>query len=135
MYEDKDTRVVASNLTPDVETGAGSWPDDAMVRAIREGVGHDGRPLKTMWWWAFRRLSDEDVRSIVVYLRSLPPVRNPLPATRITEQERARLASKLRPPLTEPVIRPSRSRVMAMLFALTTRSNASYSKCKSVPSL
>jgi mono/diheme cytochrome c family protein len=113
MYEDKDTRVVASNLTPDVETGAGGWPDDAMVRAIREGVGHDGRPLKTMWWWAFRRLSDEDVRSIVVYLRTLPPVRNPLPATRITEQERARLASRLRPPLTEPVPPPDQSTPLA----------------------
>src|SRR4249919_1020863 len=64
MYDVAERRVVAPNLTPDVETGAGSWPDDAMVRAIREGVGHDGRPLASMWWWAFRRLSDEDVRSI-----------------------------------------------------------------------
>jgi mono/diheme cytochrome c family protein len=112
MYEDKDTRVVASNLTPDVETGAGGWPDDAMVRAIREGVGHDGRPLKTMWWWAFRRLSDEDVRSIVVYLRTLPPVHNPLPETRISQAERDRLVKKLHP-LTEPVPQPDASTPLA----------------------
>jgi len=103
---------VASNLTPDVETGAGSWPDDALVRAIREGVGHDGRPLKTMWWWAFRRLSDEDVRSIVVYLRTLPPVHNPLPATRISEGERARLVKRLRP-LTGRVPQPDLSTPLA----------------------
>src|SRR6478736_1814671 len=112
MHEEKDSRVVASNLTPDMETGAGRWPDDALVRAIREGVGHDGRPLKTMWWWAFRRLSDEDVRSIVVYLRTLPPVRNPLPATRITDEERARLIKRLRP-LTEPVPQPDQSTPLA----------------------
>jgi len=112
MYEDKDTRVVASNLTPDMETGAGAWPDDAMVRAIREGVGHDGRPLKTMWWWAFRRLSDEDVRSIVVYLRTLPPVHNPLPETRISQAERDRLIKKLHP-LTEPVPQPDQSTPLA----------------------
>lgn len=112
FYEDKDTRVVASNITPDMETGAGRWPDDALVRAIREGVGHDGRPLKSMWWWAFRRLSDEDVRSIVVYLRTLPPVHNPLPATRITEKQREGLIRRLKP-LTEPVPPPDQSTPLA----------------------
>jgi hypothetical protein len=38
-------RIVAPNLTPDVETGAGSWTDDQLARAIREGIGHDGRTL------------------------------------------------------------------------------------------
>src|SRR5580692_8712501 len=38
-------RVVAPNLTPDPETGAGSWTADQLARAIREGVGHDGRAL------------------------------------------------------------------------------------------
>src|SRR5579863_3372732 len=37
--------VVAPNLTPDPETGSGTWSDDALARAIREGVGHDGRAL------------------------------------------------------------------------------------------
>jgi len=113
MVEDKDTRVVAPNLTPDMETGAGRWPDDAMVRAIREGVGHDNRPLKGMWWWAFRRLSDEDVRSIVVYLRTLPPVHNPLPPTHISDEERAKLIKHLQPPLTAPVPPPDQSTPLA----------------------
>jgi mono/diheme cytochrome c family protein len=113
MIDKDDLRVVAPNLTPDLETGAGSWPDDALVRAIREGVGHDGRPLHSpMWWWAFRRLSDEDVRSIVVYLRTLPPVRHPLPATRMPDAERAKLIRKLRP-LTEAVPQPDQSTPLA----------------------
>lgn len=76
--------VVAPNITPDPETGAGTWSDDALARAIREGIGHDGRALFPMMPYEnFRYLSDEDVASIVVYLRSLPAVRNPLPRSEI----------------------------------------------------
>ena len=35
--------LTAPNLTPDNETGSGTWTDDMLIRAIREGVGHDGR--------------------------------------------------------------------------------------------
>ena len=103
LDEREGRRMVAPNLTPDVETGAGGWSDDALARAIREGVGHDGRGLSgPMWWWAFRRLSDEDVAAIVVYLRSLPPVRNPLPK-RILSEEAERRAVESGVPLTAPV--------------------------------
>ncbi len=72
--------VVAPNITPDVETGAGSWTDDMFVRAIREGFGHDGRPLhSSMRSEYYGILTEEDVASVVVYLRSLPPVRHELP--------------------------------------------------------
>jgi hypothetical protein len=37
--------IVASNLTPDRETGGGNWTDDEIARAIREGVTHDGRTI------------------------------------------------------------------------------------------
>ena len=71
---------VAPNLTPDVETGAGNWTDDMFVRAIREGFGHDGRPLlASMRSEYYGILTDEDIASVVVYLRSLPPVRHELP--------------------------------------------------------
>src|SRR5215831_18841877 len=77
-------RIVASNLTPDPETGAGLWTDDQLARAIREGVGHDGRALfPLMPYPHYRKMSDEDLGSVVVYLRSLPPIRNPLPPTEI----------------------------------------------------
>jgi hypothetical protein len=77
-------RVVAPNITPDPETGTGNWSDDALARAIREGIGHDGRALfPIMPYQGLKNLSDEDVASVVVVLRSLPPVRNPLPATAI----------------------------------------------------
>jgi mono/diheme cytochrome c family protein len=76
--------VTAPNLTPDPETGAGNWTDDQLARAIREGIGHDGRTLfPIMPYQHFRHMSDEDLASIIVYLRSLTPVRNPLPKSNV----------------------------------------------------
>jgi mono/diheme cytochrome c family protein len=77
-------KVYAPNITPDAETGAGSWSDDQLARAIREGVGHDGRALfPFMPYQGFRALSDEDLASIIVYLRSLPPVHKQQPTTEL----------------------------------------------------
>ena len=76
--------VIAPNITSDAETGAGNWSDDQLARAIREGIGHDGRTLfPLMPYQNFRSMSDEDLASLVVYLRTLPAVRNPLPRTEI----------------------------------------------------
>jgi len=83
-YTDLPGRIVAPNLTPDRETGTGDWTDDMFARAIREGIGHDGRALfPLMPYSVFRNMSDEDLASVVVYLRTLPPVRHELPKTEI----------------------------------------------------
>jgi len=75
-------KVYGPNITPDTETGAGSWSDDQLARSIREGVGQDGRALfPFMPYLSFRHMSDEDLASVIVYLRSLPPVHKQLPAT------------------------------------------------------
>lgn len=39
--------ITAANLTPDNDTG-GLWTDDQYARAIREGIGHDGRTILPM---------------------------------------------------------------------------------------
>ena len=76
--------LVASNLTPDRDTGAGDWSDDAIARAIREGISHDGRALfPVMPYQQYRVMSDEDLASVIVYIRSLSPVANPLPMTAV----------------------------------------------------
>jgi mono/diheme cytochrome c family protein len=75
-------RIVAPNITPDPETGIGQWTDGEKIRAIREGVSRDGRPLfGFMPFRQFAKMSDEDIHSLVTYLNSLPPVRNALPKT------------------------------------------------------
>lgn len=76
--------VVAPNITPDRETGAGDWSDDAIARAVREGIGHDGRTLfPLMPYKKFRHMSDEDLASVVSYIRTLPPIRRQLPTSAI----------------------------------------------------
>src|SRR5581483_3109920 len=76
--------VTAPNITPDRETGIGSWTDDEIARAIQEGVDKNGRALfPIMPYLEFRNLTDEDIASIVVYLRTIPPVKNVVPATRL----------------------------------------------------
>jgi mono/diheme cytochrome c family protein len=79
-------RIVAPNITPDKETGAGKWTDAQFERALRQGIGHDGRKLfPLMPYLNYRGLSDEDTASIIVYLRSIPAVRHELPKTPVPE--------------------------------------------------
>jgi len=73
--------IAARNITPDVETGIGGWTDDEIARAIREGVRKDGTALfPVMPYYDFKFLDDEDLASIVAYLRTIPAVRNQVPA-------------------------------------------------------
>jgi mono/diheme cytochrome c family protein len=101
--------IIAPNITPDRETGAGNWSDDQLARAIREGIGHDGRALfPLMPYEHFRSLSDEDLASIIVYLRALPRVRNPLPRTEIIFPVKYLIRS-VPEPVTAPVPAPDLS--------------------------
>jgi len=72
--------VFPPNLTPDNETGIGGWSDRQIIDAIREGLGrHAGRRIMVMPWQGYARLSDDDARAILAYLRNLKPVRHRLP--------------------------------------------------------
>ncbi len=79
-------RVVAPNISSDPEYGAGKWKDADFVRALRQGIGHDGRTLYSMMpYQYFRNLSDEDLASAIVYERSLAPVHIERPKTVLTD--------------------------------------------------
>lgn len=72
----------AANLTPDEQTGIGLWTEDHFIKALRTGkhMG-DGRDiLPPMPWQFFREMPDADLKAIFAYLKSLPPVKNPVPA-------------------------------------------------------
>jgi len=76
--------VAAQNITPDRETGLGAWSDGEIVRAVREGVDRNGDALFPMMPYVhYANLADEDAKAIVVYLRTLKPVRNRVPAKHI----------------------------------------------------
>jgi mono/diheme cytochrome c family protein len=101
--------VYPPNITPDKETGVGNWTDDQLARAIREGVSADGRALFPMMPYEnFRYLSDEDLASVVVYLRSLPPVKHAVPKTELIFPVKY-LINSAPQPVTEPVNAPDMS--------------------------
>jgi hypothetical protein len=71
-----------ANITPDRETGLGKWTEDNFVKTIRTGrhMG-TGRPvLPPMPIPAFVNFNDEDLKSIYAYLRTVPAIRNRVPA-------------------------------------------------------
>jgi mono/diheme cytochrome c family protein len=70
--------LVPPNLTPGGRLK--DWSDGEIVRAIREGIDRDGRPLLIMPSEAFRHLADEDVQTLVAYLRTQPAVQHDPPA-------------------------------------------------------
>lgn len=101
--------LVAPNITPDRETGAGTWSDDMLARAIREGIGHDDRALHPqMYYRAFAELSDEDLASTIVYLRTIPAVKNALPQTRLPWAVRLKITGE-----PQPITRPRGKRADA----------------------
>jgi mono/diheme cytochrome c family protein len=97
MFKTDSTHFYSPNITPDFETGIGSLTDDMIARAIREGVGYDDRALEFMPWQAFRALTDEDVASIVVYLRSIPAISNEIPKRNLGSEAEMRLTEKSYP--------------------------------------
>jgi hypothetical protein len=74
----------AANLTPDQNTGIGIWTEEMFVKAIRTGrhMGVSREIQPPMPWPALRLASDEDLKSIYAYLRTLPPVANHVPDVR-----------------------------------------------------
>jgi len=73
--------VAAQNITSDPETGLGRWTDGEILRAMREGVDRNGDALFPMMPYVhLRQMGDEDAKSIVVYLRTLKPIRNQVAA-------------------------------------------------------
>jgi mono/diheme cytochrome c family protein len=71
----------AMNLTPDENTGIGSWSEETFVQALRTGrhMGVSRPILPPMPWENFKNLGDEDLRSMYAYLRSINPVHNRVP--------------------------------------------------------
>src|SRR5262249_42432604 len=92
--------LVCPNITPDKETGSGTWTDAQFERAIRHGIGHDSRELSDYMPYAFfRSMTDEDVASVIVYLRAIPAVRNALPKSNLPYEVKVNLHPEMEPKL------------------------------------
>jgi mono/diheme cytochrome c family protein len=106
---DEKAPLAASNITPDRETGLGDWSDQEIIRAIREGIGRDGRELQEHPANYYSVMTDQDVSAVVAYLRSLPPIHRNLPRSapplRKSEWIQRRTVPALSSALNSPVKR------------------------------
>ena len=88
--------------TPNLTRGAGGvgavYTGEDWVRAIRHGVGRDGRALFLMPSKAYRSMSDEDLGAILAYIKSLPPADNPLPGRQFSPVGRLMMGTGMIPP-------------------------------------
>ncbi|HEY9421115.1 MAG TPA: c-type cytochrome [Thermoanaerobaculia bacterium] len=71
----------ATNLTPDENTGIGSWSEETFTRSLKTGrhMGVSRPVLPPMPWQSLKNLTDEDLRAIYAFLRTIPPVHNRVP--------------------------------------------------------
>jgi nicotinate dehydrogenase subunit B len=73
-------RVATTNLTPDPATGIGTWSFSAFQRAMREGIGRDGRHLYPAFpYTSFAKTTDDDLQALYAYLMSQPAVNKATP--------------------------------------------------------
>jgi mono/diheme cytochrome c family protein len=83
-------QVFASNLTADKQTGLGSWSDDEIKTAIRDGKDKEGHALNpVMPYFAFHNISDDDIHAIILALRQLPATSNQVPENTFTVEVQA----------------------------------------------
>jgi mono/diheme cytochrome c family protein len=69
--------LLSPNITPDMETGIGSWSKDDFFRAIHDGVNKKGQDLyPAMPFTSYTKVSRADVDAIYDYLRTVQPVSN-----------------------------------------------------------
>ena len=80
----------ATNLTPDENTGLGIWTEDMFVKALKTGrhMGTSRPILPPMPIPAYSNLTEEDLKSVFAFLRTLPKIKirvpDPVLATRAT---------------------------------------------------
>jgi mono/diheme cytochrome c family protein len=72
----------ASNLTPDEQTGIGLWTEELFIKTMRTGkhLGAGRDILPPMPWYSLAKLSDDDLKAIFAYLRTIKPIKNLVPA-------------------------------------------------------
>jgi mono/diheme cytochrome c family protein len=84
-YDGPFGTVYATNITPDPQTGIGTWTDEQIITAIRLGRRPNGeRLLPVHPFTVFNGMAEEDLRALVAFLRTVPAVNRPNQPKRIT---------------------------------------------------
>ncbi|HEV7781054.1 MAG TPA: c-type cytochrome [Chitinophagaceae bacterium] len=77
-------KIYGRNITPDNETGIGTWTDDDIVKAMTQGISKNGDTLFALMPYPnYNHMAKEDLMSIIAYIRTLKPIRNKVPARQL----------------------------------------------------
>lgn len=77
-------KIYGKNITPDNETGIGTWTDDDILKAMTQGISKNGDTLfPLMPYIQFNHMAKEDLLSIIAYIRTWKPIRNKVPARQL----------------------------------------------------
>ena len=88
-----------SNLTPDKETGIGSWSKADIIKLLRTGVTPEGREVAPMMpWRSYRNGSDADLDALAEFLMSVPPIHNGVPGPTKLEDVKSLYVTVVAPP-------------------------------------
>lgn len=106
-------KIYGKNITPDNETGIGTWTDDDILKAMTQGISKNGDTLfPLMPYIQFNHMAKEDLLSIIAYIRTWKPIRNKVPARQLMmpiamaypgPALQASIAGNVRPPESDKV--------------------------------
>lgn len=110
----------AINLTPDKETGIGNLTDGQIARALRYGIGHDGRMMMPVM--EYSQMSDDDLTAIISYLRSQSAQKNEVKKSENTFLGKTLLAFGVLKP------KPISEQPVSVVSAVSTEDPVAYGK-------
>jgi mono/diheme cytochrome c family protein len=83
-FPEENVSTTGSNLTPDVDTGIGDWTEAQFMTAMRTGIRPDGTVmLPFMPYPSYSQWSEDDLRAVWLFLRSLEPIEHAVPSTEL----------------------------------------------------
>lgn len=113
--------VYAKNITPDPETGIGTWTDDEILRAMTQGISKNGDTLyPLMPYMSYNRMAKEDLLSIIAYIKTLKPIKNKVSARQLMVPISMIYPAKMLQPSIDNNVRPAESDVVKYGEYLTT---------------
>ena len=84
-YDGPFGTVYSSNITPDPASGIGKWTDEQIITATRSGRRPNGERLIPVHpYTVFNGMAEQDLKDVVAYLRSVPPINRATPAKKIS---------------------------------------------------
>jgi cytochrome c2 len=69
------SRIMSRNITPDEETGIGTWTEEQFLKAVKYGIHPNGPALRPPMV-PYVQLTDDEVRAIFAYMKTVPPIKN-----------------------------------------------------------